>query len=442
MIRVLREKKNYQISQMNNLNIVIIGLGVVGGSLIKIIENNRHKVNGYKINIIGIQAKNKRKKRIFNTKKYNWINNLSDLDNNHIDIIIELVGGTNGFVNSIYKYALKRNISVITANKAQLAEKGNIYYNLFDKKKLFLGFEAAVLGAVPVVKTISKSILLNKIKSIYGIFNGTTNYILSQMYITKISFKESLRLAIKNGFAEQNSSSDLSGKDAAHKLVLLSNLSFHKKFIFKNINYTGIENIKLIDLDYGLQLGYKLKLLSISEKIGSKFYSSIAPCFVNQNSLLSNTNFEDNLAIIEGDDFVKTSLIGKGAGGFPTATSIISDIMTFISGDYSCVFNSNYEKMLPAIYVNDDKRKRSYYLRFSVLNRVGVLKSIAEFFEKKSISIKSIIQLNPDDFNTVPIVIITNLVSHKKITDITKDLKKNSYIKKEISTIRIEDKIG
>ncbi|MAV82085.1 MAG: hypothetical protein CMI90_01310 [Pelagibacteraceae bacterium] len=426
----------------NNLNIAIIGLGVVGSSLVKIIENNNYVIKDTKINIVGIKANNKNKKRIFDVKKYFWIDDLESLNSLDIDIIIELVGGTDTFVNSIYKYALKRKVSLITANKAQLAEKGDSFFNLFDSNDLYLGFEAAVLGSVPVVNTISKSILPKNITSIYGIFNGTTNYILSQMYFNKISFKESLDLAIKNGFAEQNSSSDLSGKDAAHKLTLLSNLSFGKKFKFKEMSYDGIENIKLIDLNYGLQLGYKLKLLSICEKIGSKFFASVAPCFVKQESLLSNTNFEDNLAIIEGINFVKTSLLGKGAGGYPTASSIISDLMNYISKDYSNVFNTKYDSMLLAKFVDTSSRKRSYYLRFSVQNKVGVLKSIANFFAKKSISIKSIIQLNPYDSNTVPLVIITNLISDKKINEIKKLLKKNSYIKKEISTIRIEDNIG
>ena len=427
---------------MNKVNIVVFGLGVVGSSLIKIIENNKYFIKGSRVNIVGIKANNKNKKRIFNTKKYNWIEDLSSLKDLQIDLIIEVVGGTDKFVNSIYQYATKNKISLITANKAQLAEKGSRYFHQFDKENLFLGFEAAVLGAVPVVKSISDTILPKKIKSIYGIFNGTTNYILSQMYKNKISFKDSLNLAIKNGFAEKNSSSDLSGKDATHKLILLSNLSFHQKFQFKDISYSGIENIKLIDLDYGLQLGYKLKLLSISEKIGSKFYSSVAPCFINENSVMANTEFEDNLCIIEGDDFVKTSLIGKGAGGFPTATSIISDLVTYITTNDYKVFNSNYSSMPLPSYVNQNARNRSYYIRLSVANKVGVLKTITQFFAKKSISIKSIIQLNPDDSNTVPIVIISNVVSQKKIMEITKLLKKNSYIKNDISTIRLEDNIG
>jgi homoserine dehydrogenase len=162
----------------------------------------------------------------------------------------------------------------------------------------------------------------------------------------------------------------------------------------------------------------------------------VAPCFINQNNTMANTEFEDNLCIIEGDDFVKTSLMGKGAGGFPTATSIISDLSAFISGNINGVFNDNYASMLSANYVSDKIRNRSYYMRLSVANKVGVLKSITQLFANKSISIKSIIQLNPDDSNTVPVV------SHKKIIEITKLLKKNSFIKKEISTIRIEDNLG
>ena len=168
---------------------------------------------------------------------------------------------------------------MITANKAHLAEKGHSFFGNFDKKNLFLGYEAAVLGAVPVVRGIEQSILPSKVNAIYGIFNGTTNYIISQMYENKISFQDSLNQAIKNGFAEQDSSADLSGRDASHKLVLLSSLSFGHKFKFADLEFNGIENVKLIDLEQGLNL-IQLKLVSISERQKNKFYPLVAPCFV------------------------------------------------------------------------------------------------------------------------------------------------------------------
>ena len=297
---------------------------------------------------------------------------------------------------------------------------------------------------MPVVRSIEQSILPAKVKSIYGIFNGTTNYIISQMYGNKISFQESLNQAIKNGFAEQDSSADLSGKDATHKLVLLSNLSFGNKFSFSDINYDGIENIKLIDLEQGLKLGYKLKLVSLTERhSNSKFYSSVAPCFVPENSLIAKTDFEENVITLEGDDFIKTSLVGKGAGGYPTATSIISDLKRYASqNQYQGVFQHNYSSMSKAKYLNRSDRKRPYYLRMSVLNKVGVLKSIAQIFAQKSISIKSIIQLNTSNEKTVPIIIISDPVGVDKINLVTQNLKKTSFLKKEISVIRIEEDIG
>ena len=319
----------------------------------------------------------------------------------------------------------------------------NILLNLITKNYI-LGFEAAVLGAVPVVRSIEQSILPAKVKSIYGIFNGTTNYIISQMYDNKISFQESLNQAIKSGFAEQDSRADLSGKDATHKLVLLSNLAFGNKFSFSDINYDGIENIKLIDLEQGLKLGYKLKLVSLTERhSNSKFYSSVAPCFVPENSLIAKTDFEENVITLEGDDFIKTSLVGKGAGGYPTATSIISDLKRYASqNQYQGVFQHNYYSMSKAKYLNRSDRKRPYYLRMSVLNKVGVLKSIAQIFAQKSISIKSIIQLNTSNEKTVPIIIISDPVGVDKINLVVQNLKRTSFLKKEISVIRIEENIG
>ena len=318
-----------------------------------------------------------------------------------------------------------------------------MFFEGFDKSNLFLGFEAAVLGAVPVIRTIENSIHPSKVNSIYGIFNGTTNYIISKMYENKISFKETLEQAIKNGFAEQDSSADLSGKDAMHKLVLLSNISFGKKFKFSDMHYDGIENIKLIDLEQGLNLGYKLKLVSLTERYKDKFFSSVAPCFVPESSLIAKTNFEENVITLEGENFLKTSLVGKGAGGYPTATSIISDLKRFINySSIKGIFIKKYPQMLNAKFVNQSQRIRPYYLRMSVLNKVGVLKSIAQLFSQKSISIKSIIQLNTNNEKVVPIIIISDPVGIKNITQVVNNLKKTSFIKNEISVIRIEENIG
>lgn len=429
---------------MKTISIAIFGLGVVGSHVVKLLEKNSYKLNNTKYKIVGIGAKNKNKKRNFDIKKYNWIKNYQDLSKNQKpDLIIETIGGTGSYINSLYNYCIDNNISLITANKAQLAENGHSFFGKFDKKNLFLGFEAAVLGAVPVVRSIEQSILPSKVKGIYGIFNGTTNYIISQMYENKISFQDSLNQAIKNGFAEQDSSADLSGRDATHKLVLLSNLSFGHKFKFSDLNFDGIENIKLIDLEQGLKLGYKLKLVSISEQNKNKFYSSVAPCFVPENSLVANTNFEENVISLEGDDFLKTSLVGKGAGGYPTATSIISDLKKFAlhQSEYG-VFQIKYSNMPNASFYDPSLRKRPYYIRMSVLNKVGVLKSIANLFAQQTISIKSLIQLNTSNDKVVPIIIISDATDVSKINHVVKNLKKSPFLKKEISVIRIEEKIG
>tara|TARA_B100000035_G_scaffold72213_1_gene59546 strand:+ start:646 stop:1935 length:1290 start_codon:yes stop_codon:yes gene_type:complete len=429
---------------MKTIRIAIFGLGVVGSHVIKLLEKNSYKLNDANFKIVAIGAKNKNKKRNFNIKKYNWIKNYQELSKNEKpDLIIETIGGTGSYINNLYQYCIDNEISLITANKAQLAEKGHSFFGNFDKKNLFLGYEAAVLGAVPVVRGIEQSILPSKVNAIYGIFNGTTNYIISQMYENKISFQDSLNQAIKNGFAEQDSSADLSGRDASHKLVLLSSLSFGHKFKFADMGFNGIENVKLIDLEQGLKLGYKLKLVSISERQKNKFYSSVAPCFVPENSLVANTNFEENVISLEGDDFLKTSLVGKGAGGYPTATSIISDLKKFtVRNPDHGVFQKKYSNMPKAIFYDQSLRKRPYYIRMSVLNKVGVLKSIANLFAQKSISIKSLIQLNTSNDKVVPIVIISDATDIDKINHVIKNLKKSSFLKKEISVIRIEEHIG
>ena len=429
---------------MKTIKLAIFGLGVVGSHVVKLLEKNSYVLDNTKFKIVSISAKNKNKKRNFNVKKYSWFKGFSDLlKNDKPDIIIETIGGTGKYINDLYKVCINNKISLITANKAQLAERGHFFFGSFDKKNLFLGFEAAVLGAVPIVRSLEQCILPSKINSIYGIFNGTTNYIISQMYENKISFKDSLNQAIQNGFAEQDSSADLSGRDANHKLLLLSNLSFGNRFEFSKLNYDGIENIKLIDLEQGLKLGYKLKLVSISERHSKRFYSSVAPCFIPENSIVAKTDYEENVISLEGENFLKTSLVGKGAGGYPTATSIISDLKRYITySKEQGVFKIKYENMPKALFIDNSKRVRPYYLRMSVLNKVGVLKSIAQIFAQKSISIKSLIQLNTSNEKIVPIIIISDPVDVDKISQVVKNLKKTNFLKKEISVIRIEENIG
>ena len=209
------------------------------------------------------------------------------------------------------------------------------------------------------------------------------------------------------------------------------------------MGFNGIENVKLIDLEQGLKLGYKLKLVSISERQKNKFYSSVAPCFIPENSLVANTNFEENVISLEGDNFLKTSLVGKGAGGYPTATSIISDLKKFtVRNPDHGVFQKKYSNMPKATFYDQSLRKRPYYIRMSVLNKVGVLKSIANLFAQKSISIKSLIQLNTSNDKVVPIIIISDATDVDKINHVIKNLKKSSFLKKEISVIRIEEHIG
>jgi len=430
---------------MKTIKIAIFGLGVVGSHVVKLLEKSNYHLDHVKFEIIAISASNKAKKRAFNVKKYKWVKDFKELQTLPVkpDILIETIGGTGKYINDLYKYCVDQQISLITANKAQLAENGDLYFNKFDSLNLYLGFEAAVLGAVPVVRTLEQSILPSKVKSIYGIFNGTTNYIISQMYENKISFQESLNQAIKNGFAEQDSSADLSGKDATHKLTLLSNLAFGKKFQFKSIDYKGIENIKLIDLEQGLNLGYKLKLLSLTERHNNKYYSSVSPCFISKNSIIAKTDFEENVITLEGDDFLKTSLVGKGAGGYPTATSILSDLKKYIYRSSSIgTFHHKYSKIANASFLNPADRKRPYYVRLSAENKIGVLKSIAEMFSKNSISIKSIIQLNTTNEKVVPIIIVSEPASVNNINKVVKKLNQSKFIQKQISVIRIEENIG
>ena len=424
------------------INIAIVGFGNIGSYFYKTLKKNSKKISikTGKIPIIKyICAKNLNKKRLVKIPKSKWIKNSLGLPlRDDVDIIVELIGGSEGIAKKLVFSALKNKKHVITANKSLIAKYGDNLALLAEKNLVNLEYEASVAGGIPVIRTIKEELIANKISKIYGILNGTTNFILSSMQNSKKSFSEVLNNAKALGFAETNPASDLNGSDSASKLRILSSIAFSKKISTNKILTEGIQNINLTDILYAKKFGYKIKLLSISEIIKSKLSERVHPCLISNSSHISNIDGVLNAIVIDGLPSGRSVLQGEGAGPGPTSSALISDLCSIMKGSIKYPFGISSKLRKPIDKFNTLKHICSSYFRIEVKDLPGVLSTITKTFAKNKISIKNLIQ-NPDKKNKkASIIIITHENLEKNYKNLLSNLIKNKFVIKKPTFIRIE----
>jgi len=426
-----------------SINIAIVGFGNVGSYLYKIIQKNKRTIfkKTGKIPIVKyISAKNLRKKRSVNLPKSKWIKNPILLTKKKdVDIIVELVGGAEGIAKKLVFAALKNKKHVITANKSLMAKHGDELAFIAEKNKVNLEYEASVAGGVPVIKSIKEGLISNKINKIYGILNGTTNYILSTMSETGKNFIQVLNDAKKLGFSESNPKSDLNGSDAAAKIRILSSIAFNTYISKNKILTEGIQNLNQIDIFHAKNLGYKIKLLSISEIIKNRLIERVHPCLVVDSSYIGNINGVLNAIIVDGFPIGKSVFQGEGAGPGATSSSLISDLCSILRGNIKYPFGVSYYSRKKIKPFDILKHTCSSYIRLEVKDKPGVLSSITKIFSKNKISIKNLIQVPNKIRKNASIVIITHSSSEKNFQKLLFNLKKNKFINKYPTFIRIEE---
>ncbi len=425
-----------------NINIALVGLGQVGIFLYNELNSKKKEIEiktGKRINIVAISAKNKNKKRRFNIdKKIFYSNPLKIFKEKKIDILFECIGLSDGISKKIVEYALKKKVNVITPNKALIAKHGDHLAKLAEMNKVNLEFEASVAGGIPILRTIKEGLATNKIKKVYGILNGTTNYILSEMENSNESFEKVLKKAQVLGYAEPgNPKLDLNGFDAFAKIRILSALSFNIKISKSKCIMEGIENIKLEDIKIANQLGLRIKLLGISEIINNQLFETVHPCLVSKKSYIGNVNGVMNAVITEGKPVGQSILQGEGAGPGPTSSSLLSDLLSILRGNIKTPFGISYNKRKSIKPFNNQNYSNSLYLRFEVKDKQGVLSLITNRLSKFKISVKRIIQ-TPDKKNKkATIVIISHKTTEKNIKNCLSIFKKNKNVLKFPTLIRL-----
>ena len=427
---------------INKLNIAIVGLGQIGIYLYNELITKKKDIEnktGRKINIVAISAKNKNKKRRFKINKNIFFRNPLDiLKKRNIDILFECVGQSDGISRKIVENALKNKIHVITPNKELIAKHGDSLCKLAEKNKINLEFEAAVAGGIPILRTIKEGLATNKITKVYGILNGTCNYILSQMEKTKSSFKNVLASAQKLGYAEPgNPKFDLNGQDTLSKVKILSSLSFNKKISKGNYLMEGIENIDSKDFNMADQLGLRIKLLGITEIINNKLFERVHPCLVKKESYIGNVNNVMNAVILEGFPVGESILQGEGAGPGPTSSALMSDLLSILRGNIKHPFGvADKKRVKPDLY-DVNNYENSLYIRFEVKDKPGVLSDITKKLAKHKISIQRLIQIPDNSKRKASIIIITHRTKELNSRRCLNSFKNNKNILKNPVLLRL-----
>ena len=427
---------------IKNVNIAVVGLGQVGIYLLNELITKKKDIEiktGKKINIVAISANNINKKRRFKiNKKIFYKNPLDIFKKQKIDILFEVIGLSDGISKKIVETALRNKVHVITPNKALIAKHGDYLADLAENNKVNLEFEASVAGGIPILRTIKEGLATNKISKVYGILNGTCNYILSEMSVSKNSFNNVLSKAQKLGYAELiNPKLDLNGSDTFAKIRILSALSFNTKISKFKCLIQGIEKIELKDIEIANQLNMRIKLLGITELINGQLFERVHPCFVDKDSYIGNVNGVMNAVIINGKPVGESVYQGEGAGPGPTSSSLLSDLLSILRGNIKYPFGiqSNKRKVIKCFKL--DKYTNSLYLRFDVKDKPGVLAEITNRLAKYNISVKRIVQTPDKKNNKATIVIITHKTSELNANNCFMIFRKNKNILKFPTLIRL-----
>ena len=426
----------------NVVNIAVVGLGQIGIYLLNELNTKKKDIElktGKKINIVAISAKNINKKRKFRiNKKIFYKNPLNIFKIKKIDILFECIGLSDGISKKIVETALKNKINVITPNKALIAKHGDYLSKLAEVNKVNLEFEASVAGGIPILRTIKEGLATNQIKKVYGILNGTTNYILSEMENINESFDKVLKKAQELGYAEPgNSKFDLNGFDAFAKVRILSALAFNNQISKHKCLMEGIERIESKDIEIADQLNFRIKLLGITELINNKLFERVHPCLVKKNSYIANVSGVMNAVILHGEPVGETVLQGEGAGPGPTSSALMSDLLSILRGNIKFPFGVSSKKRKFVFSYNLNMYSNSLYFRFEVNDKPGVLSQITQSLAKSNISVERLIQIPDHKNKKASIIIITHKTNESDANKCLKSFKFNRNILKVPTRIRL-----
>jgi homoserine dehydrogenase len=433
------------------LKLGIAGLGTVGASVVRLIakrDNRLAEAAGRPIKVAAVSARSRRKDRGIDLGGVRWVNDPIELARDPgIDVFVELMGGAEDPAKAAVETALSAGKAVVTANKALLAAHGTALARRAEARGVALNFEAAVAGGIPVIKTLRESLLGNTIERIYGILNGTCNYILTRMAEEGISFEECLKDAQRLGYAEADPTFDVDGFDTAHKLSLLTSLAFGTLVDTKGISIEGIRSIKPVDLKMADELGYRVKLLGVALRTPDGVEQRVHPTFVPKDEAIAQVNGVLNAVAIDADA-VDLTLVGPGAGGDATASAVIADIVDIARGHRTAPFIRPVATMTRPSRAPMTRHEGGYYIRLEVVDKPGTAARIASRMAQNNISLESIVQRRSGPVRggtdpsqaaaPAPVVLITYATTEAAVRRALKSMETDGILIGSPQVIRIE----
>ena len=429
---------------MKKIKIALLGLGNVGRGVWMILNSNKEEVMkrcGYEVEIAKVLVRNKNKPRPVQlpdeivTTDFNEI-----LNDDSIKIVVEVMGGMEPARDYILK-CMEKKKHIVTANKMLLATGGDELFQKADEMGIMFQYEASVAGGIPIIKCIDESLTANKVETLYGIVNGTTNYILSKMELEGAAFGDVLKEAQEKGYAESDPTSDIESYDAQYKLAILASLAFGTKIDVDNVYREGITKITDVDMKYASELKMAIKLLAIAKEINGRVELRVHPTMIPKKHPLANVYDSYNAVFIKGNAVGDLMFYGRGAGDLPTGSAVVSDIVSIVRSDV------NTENENPVVKNNLWKREikvmseveSKYYVRATVLDEPGVLSEITTILGKNNVSLRSVIQKGDEEDGLVTIVLVTHKTIEAELMKSIKEIKELKGVNKIDNIIRIED---
>ncbi len=434
------------------LKVGLAGLGTVGAAVVQLLDRGRDKMIarcGRPVEIVAVSARSRSKKRVVDLKKIRWVADPVELARDpSIDVFVEVIGGAGDPAKAAVEAALSSGKSVVTANKALLARHGQKLAALAERQGVALNFEASVAGGIPIIKTLREGLNGNAFARVYGILNGTCNYILSRMEQDRLAFADCLREAQRLGYAEADPTFDIEGHDTAQKLSILASLAFGTKLDPDAIYVEGISSISLADLDAADELGYRVKLLGVAVKTEAGIEQRVHPTMVPKDSAIAQVMGVTNAVTVDAEGLSPITLVGPGAGGLATASSVVSDLADIARGVRNAPFGRPVARMTATRKAPMQHHEGGYYIRLLARDRPGTAATIARRLAQQGISLESIVQRHAGGAHgpspsgrsgeAVPVIMITYATSEDAVRRALSAVRRDRVISGQPQVIRIE----
>jgi homoserine dehydrogenase len=424
------------------LKIGIAGLGTVGVGVVKLLAEHNRLLSlrgGRRLKLVAVSARSRTKKRDIDLTGVRWEKDpLALASAPDIDVVVELIGGSGGVAKRLAERALRNGKHVVMANKALLAMHGTELAALAEKRGAILAFEAAVAGGIPIIKALREGLVGNKVGRLYGILNGTCNYILTTMRETGRDFNVVLAEAQAAGYAEADPSFDVDGIDAAHKLAVLTGAAFGAKVNFAGVHVEGIRRVTSLDIGFAQELGYRIKLLGLARETPYGIEQRVHPCMVPLEAPIAHIEGVFNAVAVEGDFVGKTMFQGRGAGQGPTASAVVADLVDVARGRNMPAFVVPADKLADKKAAPMSRHVGAYYMRLMVQDRPGVIAAISKVLAAERISLESMIQRGRSDSAEVPVVLTTHVTEEARMQRALARISKLKAVAEPPCLIRIE----